>query len=324
MEIIKRFGFSHRGKSSIMEYMSPLSVVLLLVLFTSINSNFLSALNIGNLLTDMAPLLVIGCGITFVLIIGSIDLSIGSVCSCSAVIIALLIPRIGNLAYLVAVVFGIAAGVINGIVFTKVKIPSFIVTLGAMSVWQSAAYVISNGAPLLIPPKAWDHIAWTKIKFGVFSMPLILSLLIMIILYAVQKKTIIGKFSYAVGANERASRIAGVNTGLTKIAAFTVCGTLSALAGILLATKLRSGIPTVGEPITLMGIAAAALGGTSLSGGKGSVFGALLGAALVTIIQNGMNLIAIDAFWQQIVFGSLVIVALYITIDRSGRNVVMK
>lgn len=324
MEIITKLGLNRKNRASIMDYISPLSVVVLLALFTSINKNFLSIVNIRNLFTDMAPLLVIGCGITFVLIIGSIDLSLGSVCSCSAVILAVLLPKVGELGYVAAILFGILAGFINGIIFTKVKMPSFIVTLGALSVWQSAAYLICRGAPVLIPPKEWDHIAWTKVQFGVFTMPFILSFLLLLVLFLIQKKTVFGKYSYAVGANERAAWIAGVNNDMTKIVSFTICGTLSALTGILLATKLRSGIPTVGDPITLMGIAAAALGGTSMSGGKGSVVRALLGAALVIVIQNGMNLIAIDAFWQQVVFGFLVIIALYMTTDRSGRNIVMK
>lgn len=324
MEILTKLGINQKIRASIMDYISPLSVVVLLIFFTSINKNFLSITNIRNLFTDMAPLLVIGCGITFVLIIGSIDLSLGSVCSCSAVILAVLLPKVGGLGYLASILFGIVAGLINGIVFTKMKIPSFIVTLGALSVWQSVAYLISKGAPVLIAPKEWNHIGWTRIQFGVFTMPFILSLLLLLVLFIIQKKTVFGKYSYAVGANERASWLAGVNNDATKIISFTICGTLSALTGILLATKLRSGIPTVGDPITLMGIAAAALGGTSLSGGKGSVVRAMLGAAIVIVIQNGMNLIAIDAFWQQIVFGFLVIAALYMTIDRSGRNIVMK
>lgn len=314
-----------RKKINIMDFISPLSVIILLVFFTSINSSFLSMINIANLFTDMAPLLVIACGITFVLIIGSIDLSLGSVCSCSAVILALLLPRIGVYAYLVSIGFGLFAGFINGLVFAKVKVPSFIVTLAASSIWQSAAYLICNGAPLLIPPKTWGYIEWGDMQIGFLTMPFILAFVLMLILYFFQKKTVFGKYAYAVGANEKAAWVAGVNIDLTKILAFTICGTMSAITGILLSVKLRSGIPTVGDPITLMGIAAAALGGTSLSGGKGSVIRALLGAALVTTIRNGMNLIAIDAFWQQIVFGSLVIVALYMTIDRrSDRNSIMK
>jgi ribose/xylose/arabinose/galactoside ABC-type transport system permease subunit len=155
-------------------------------------------------------------------------------------------------------------------------------------------------------------------------MPLIIALLIMVVLYLIQRKTVIGKYNYEVGVNERAAHMAGADVTRTKMTAFAVCGTLSGISGILLATKLNSGIPTVGEPITLMAIATAALGGISLSGGKGTVLSALLGAALVIVIQNGMNLIAVNTYWQQIVFGALVIGALYLTVEKSGRGVTVK
>lgn len=324
MEVLTKLGFNQKGKFNILDYISVVSIIMLVIVFTAINSNFLSASNISNILTDISPLLIMGCGVTFVLLIGSIDLSIGSICSCSAVILALLIPELGSLAYLVALFYGGMAGLINGIVYTRVKIPSFIVTLGAMSVWQSMAYIISKGAPVQIPVKRWDYIAWAKIKLSVFSMPLILTLAIVIIFYVVQQKTALGKYSFAVGANERAARMAGVNIDLTKIGVFTICGLCSALAGVFLAAKLKSGIPTVGDPFTLMGVAAVALGGTSLSGGKGGVVGTILGVALVTVIQNGMNVVAVNAFWQQIVFGALVILAVLMTVDRSGRDIVIK
>jgi len=310
--------------SGLVKFISPLSIVLLILFFSVMNSNFISPLNIRNLLTDMAPLLIVGCGISFVLIVGSIDLSIGSIASCSAVIVALLIPKIGYAAFPVSLLYGLAAGLLNGWLYTKVKIPSFIVTLGTMSIWQSAAYLLSGGAPLLIPPKYWPMVKWIKLRFGIISMPLILSLTVMGLLYLVQRKTVTGKYSYAVGVNERAARMAGVDVVKTKMTAFAVCGLLSGASGMLLSAKLNSGIPTVGEPITLMAIATAALGGISLSGGKGTVLSALLGACLVIVIQNGMNLIAVNTYWQQIVFGSLVISALYLTMDKSVRGRLVK
>ncbi|MGA2547662.1 MAG: ABC transporter permease [Rectinemataceae bacterium] len=308
----------------VMDYVSILSIVILVVFFTAMNKNFLNAMNIRNMLTDISPLLVMGCGVTFVLLIGSIDLSIGAVCSCAAVILAVLFPLIGSWAYLFALLYGALAGLINGVVFTRVRLPSFIATLGAMSVWQSVAYLMSGGAPLQISVKNWHFIGWASIKFGVLSMSLILALMVLAIFYVVQQRTRMGKYSFAIGANERAARLAGVNIRLTKIGVFTVCGLCSAAAGIFLSAKLRSGIPTVGEPMTLLAVAAVALGGTSLAGGKGSILGTILGVALVTVIQNGMNVIGVDAFWQQIVFGIIVILAVYITADRGGRNVVVK
>lgn len=324
MEIITKMRLKWKEKINLMDYISILSIVILVIFFTLVNKNFLNVSNIRNLLTDISPLLVMGCGVTFVLMIASIDLSIGAICSCGAVILALLLPVIGNWAYIISLLYGIVAGFINGLIYTKVKIPSFIVTLGTMSVWQSAAYLISRGAPLQITPKQWGNIGWAKINFGIFSAPLILAMVVLIILLIVQKTTKLGKFTFAVGANERAARIAGINVDLTKICVFTICGLCSAASGVFLSAKLRSGIPTVGDPFTLLAVAAVALGGTSLSGGKGGLLGTILGVALVTVIRNGMNVIGVNAFWQQIVFGIIVIFAVYVTVDRKGRNIIMK
>jgi ribose transport system permease protein len=317
-------GGRRRRRFNVVDYISILSIIVLVAFFTIMNPNFLNAFNIRNMLTDISPLLIMGCGVTFVLLIGSIDLSVGAVCSTAAVILALLFPRIRFWAYPVAALYGVLAGLINGLVFTRVRIPSFIATLGAMSVWQSVAYLISGGAPLQINIKNWGFVRWADMKFGVISLSLVFALVVLAIFWVVQQRTTIGKYSFAIGANERAARLAGVNINLTKVLVFTLCGLASALAGIFLSAKLKSGIPTVGEPLTLMSVAAVALGGTSLAGGKGSVLGTILGVALVTVIQNGMNVIGIDAFWQQIVFGVIVIFAVWMTTDRRGRNVIMK
>lgn len=314
----------NKKKLNISNYINIISIVLLLILFTAINKNFLSIVNIKNLLTDISPLLVMACGVTFVLLLGSIDLSIGAICSCSAVIFAILLPQHGYMAYIVAIVFGIIAGFLNGIIFTKVKIPSFIATLGTMSVWQSLAYIISDGAPLQIKIKHWGFLEWAKIKVGIVPMTLIVALVILFVFYIVQKNTKLGKYSYAIGANERAARLAGVSIDLVKLFVFTINGLCCALAGIFLSVKLKSGIPTVGNPFQLMGIAAVVLGGTALTGGKGGVLGTLIGVATVKIIQNGMNVIGVNTFWQNIVFGIIIILALILTADRSGRDSIVK
>ena len=307
-----------------MDYVSLLSIVILVIVFTIINKNFLSLYNIKNLLADMAPLLVMGCGVTMVLLIGSIDLSIGSICSCASVIFAVTLPTWGVLSYIWVILFGLFAGFINGLVYTKVKIPSFIATLGAMSVWQSAAYVLSHGAPIQIGLKHWNFINWAKIKIGFMPLVLLVALSLVAITYTIQHYTKLGKYIYAIGANERGARIAGVKINRTKILVFMICGLGCALMGILLSAKLKSGIPTVGESFTLMAVAAVALGGTSLSGGKGSVLGTIIGVAVVIIIQNGMQVVGVDTFWQQVVFGIIVILAVYLTVDRSSRHISIK
>lgn len=322
-ELKRKEGAERRG-FKLTDYFHVLATVFFLIFFTIFNPNFLGIMNLKNLLNDIAPLLVMCCGVTFVLLIGSIDLSIGAICSTSAVILVLLLPKIGGIAYLIVVIFGVAAGFINGIIFSKSKIPSFIATLGMMGVWKSIALIMSGGAPLQILREDWGYISWAKTSLSIFGIPLFVAIAILLIFFVIQRYTRMGKFSYAVGANERAARIAGVNVDMTKIGVFMMSGACSAMAGAFLSAKLRSGIPTVGEPLTLLAIVAVALGGTALSGGKGGVIGTLLGVLMVIIIQNGMNIIGVDAFWQQIVFGAMVILAVYITVDRSGRKFIVK
>lgn len=321
---MKDIEISRIKKVDISEYSSILAVVILVIFFTLNNGNFLSAFNINNILTDMAPLLAVGLGVTFVLLIGSIDLSIGAIVSVSAILLAMLIPDYGYWAYLIAIAFGILAGFLNGILYTKLKIPSFISTLGTMSVFQSFAYIISDGEPIQIEVKDWKFISFEKFDIGIIPSIYIVTLILFALMYMIQKKTKLGKYLYAIGGNERSSRIAGINVDRIKILVFTLSGLCCSIGGILLAIKLKSGVPTVGVPITLMGIATVVLGGTSLTGGKGSVVRALVGVTLVLVIQNGMSIMGVDAFWQQIIFGFLIILAVLLTTDRRGRDTVIK
>lgn len=312
------------GKIQLIDLLKFVSLLLLIIMFTLINNKFVSTYNLSNILADICPLLLISCGATFVLLMGSIDLSIGSICSCAAVIFVLVLQQNAVLAYFAAIAFGALAGFINGVVFAKVKVPSFIVTLGAMSVWQSAAYLLSGGKAIQITKVNWTDIGWVSIKFGVLSVPLFISLVFLFIMYIVQSRTKTGVQAFAVGANEGAARIAGVNINFIKIMMFVICGICCGLTGIFVSAKLKAGIPTVGDNYTLLGVAAAVLGGTSLSGGKGGVLYTLLGSLLVIVIQNGMDISAVTPHWKMIVFGILVILAVFITTDRKQRNLIMK
>lgn len=309
---------------NLVNYLSAASMLILCIIFTAINSNFLSAFNIRSILTDIAPLLSMACGVTFVLYLGSIDLSLGAVCSCSVVLVTLLLQKIGIWAYAVVIIFGITAGFLNGYAYVRLKVPSFIVTLCASGIWQSMAYLLSGGAPLPMPPKIWGMVNWGEFSIGFVPLLFILGVILVTVLFVFQSKLTTGRAMFAVGANEKAARLAGLNIDMAKMVAFVFSGFGSAMAGILFAVKLKSGIPTVGEPYTLMAIASAALGGTSVSGGSGSVLKTILGVSLVTVIQNGLTIAAVDAFWQKIIFGILVLFAVYMTADRSGRDIIVK
>lgn len=316
---IKKLNFSN-----ITQYLNILCVIIVTAVFTAINPNFIGSINIKNILTDTAPLLLMSMGVTFVLLLGSIDLSTGSVCTFACVITGMYIGDVGMGILLLIVLLGVFAGLLNGILYTQLKVPSFIATLCTSAIWQCAALLLSGGAPKGIPIKQWNVIAWAKISVAGIPILFIISLVCLAILWFFQNYTTMGKTIFAVGANERAARMIGLKINTAKLVAFTLSGLGSALSGAMYAIKLKSSLPTVGNSLNLLAIAAVALGGTSLSGGKGSVLKTLIGVLLVTIIQNGLNVIGVDAFWQQIVFGILVIVAIYLNSEKGIRDLVVK
>jgi len=305
-------------------YLSTASIIVLVGVFTSMNSNFISPANIKNILSDAAPILAMSMGLTFVLLIGSIDLSVGAVCSCACVMTGTWFPQLGNWIIPVVLVYGLLAGLLNGVIFTTLKIPSFIVTLSTMSLWKCAALLISEGAPQGIPLDLWPSFRWIKFTFGVIPIVFAISLAVLGGYYVMQRNTVFGKTVFAVGANERAARIIGLDVLRTKMLAFVLSGLGSALSGVFFALILKSSLPTIGDQLVLVAIAAVVLGGTVLTGGKGSVLKTLLGVVLVSVIQNGLNVIAVDAFWQQIVFGALIIFAVYLNTDKGDRRVIIK
>ncbi|MDR3050193.1 MAG: ABC transporter permease [Oscillospiraceae bacterium] len=322
-----------RLRDNLVKYFSFSAIVILVVGFTLARPNFLGVANLKTLLSDSAPLLIMATGMTLVLLLGSIDLSMGSVCSVANVLTVMIINELGPqlgppalgavVALLAAAAFGAVAGLLLGFVHVKLKVPSFIASLGFMSLWQSVAYLIT-AAPVSVAKVMWGGINWFKVTFGVVGLSLVLALAWVAVAYLFQSRTSFGKALYAIGGNERAARIAGTRVDQAKIVAFVLSGVCAAIGGYFLAAKLRSSAPTVGDPFTLLIVASVALGGTSLSGGRGGVLGTVVGAFTVSVIQNGMNFIKVDAYWQSIVFGFFVLAAVAISVDRSTRGLVVK
>lgn len=316
--------FLVKSKSKLNDAISVVAILILLIVFTIINPRFLGLKNISNLLGDMSTLLIMSIGVTFILIIGSIDLSVGAVSSAAAVIFVMTLPALGGVSIPLTLLFGAFTGLVSGFIYTKVKVPSFIVTFGTMSIWNSIAMLVSNGASQQINRQYYGLINWYKIKLGVFPLPFLVAIILVALMLVIQSRTAFGKSMYAIGGNENAARTAGLNVTMTKMAVFVATGFFASLAGIMFASKLKSGIPTIGEPFTLMAIASVALGGTSLSGGKGGLLKTIAGVVLITLIQNGMNVIGISAFWQQTTFGIIILIAVYLTTDRMRRQLIVK
>lgn len=313
------------ARECLVKFMPVVCLILVVAGFTAITPAFISPFNIRNILTDAAPLLMVSGALTFVLLLGCIDLSTGSIISCACVVSGLYIGQTGSPAMLgMMLVMGLAAGLLNGFVYTQLRVPTFVATLCTAAIWQCAALLLSGGAPKGIPIKLWKTIAWSKNT--VLGMPVmfVLALAFLAVLYFIQSRTPTGKTIFAVGANEKAARMMGLKTTWAKLAAFTLTGVGASLAGVFYAIKLRSSLPTVGSNLTLMAIASVVLGGTTLTGGIGSVARTVVGVFLVIALQNGLNVVGVDAFWQQIVFGLLVIVAIILNTDKSGRDIVIK
>ena len=319
---------------NITKYFSASAIIILLIVLTATQDNFLGTYNLKNLLRDPAALMIMAAGMTTVLLIGSIDLSMGAVCSVSNVMFVRLILTwnqegsnpvvLGILAALCCLVFGCLSGLALGFIHVKLKVPSFIASLGFMSVWQSTALLITQN-PESIPKALWPTVNWYKSTvFGVVGVPLIIALILLVLIWVLTKYTPFGKAIYAIGGNERAARIAGIDVDKNKITVFTVNGMLAALGGVMLVGSLRSSAPTIGDPYTLQIVASCALGGTSLAGGKGSVLGTILGVFTVALINNGMTFVGVDAYWQNVVFGAFVLGAIALTVDRKTRGLAVK
>lgn len=318
---------------NIMKYFSFSAIVILLVSLSLTQKNFLGEINLKNLLRDTAPLMIMASGMTMVLLFGSIDLSMGAVCSVANVTYVHFMLAYGEsfaspvvaglVAIAISLLFGLGSGLALGFIHVKLKVPSFIASLGFMSVWQSVALLITQG-PESMTRTLWPAIDWYKISFGVVGLPLVFAVIIILLMYLLTRFTSFGKSIFAIGGNERAARVAGIHVDRTKILVFAINGVLAALAGVFLAANLRSSAPTIGDPFTLKIVAACALGGTSLAGGKGSELGTILGVFTVAIIENGMNFIGVDAYWQNVVFGVFVLAAIALTVDRRSRGLIIK
>lgn len=301
-----------------------IALIAIIVIVTIMNKNFSSAYNIRSMLESVGILMVISIGTTFILLIGSMDMSIGANISCCAVLGSLLLSKIGVLAFVCMILFGCAVGVLNGVLHCKLKIPSFIATLGTMSVFNSVALLMCDSVPISLPKSTDIYLEWASINLAVFPMLFIICILLLIIYLVIQKNSKFGKSCYYIGANERAAVVSGLRTDKYKILAFANMGLCCGLAAIILMARLKSGNPTVGDSYTMMSIAAVAFGGTALSGGRGGLLSTLLGCFLLIVITQSLVILGVDIYWQKIVYGAVVILALCTTVNKTDRALIIK
>ena len=296
----------------------PLATLAVLILLVGIaQPSFLQPGTLIELASDTAVLFILATGVTFVIMLGGIDLSIQSMASLASVIVALTITRLGYGSFLLAIVIGAIAGLLSGIVHVRLKIPSFIATLAMGGVLFSAALVISKERSITLDESGRAYQAWiTGQSFGLPNV-IFIGLLVLAGAHVVQAHTRFGRYSAAIGAGEPAAYASGVKVGRQKIFAFVLSAAFAALAGVVLAGRLASGSPTLAAELLLPSIAAVVVGGTAITGGVGSIWRTLVGALIISVVRIGMTFLGVNIYAQNIVFGAVLIGAVAITIDRT-------
>lgn len=293
-----------------------LALIILMVFVSILNPTFLQANNLMNLMRQLIINGFIALGMTFVILTGGIDLSVGSTLAVTSAIFAGLLQNGMNtiLAILIALGLGLILGLINGFLITKGKLAPFIVTLATMTIFRGLTLVYTDGRPIAGPK---DNFAFKFLGKGqFFGVPfqVILFALAFLILWTILNKTALGRKIYAVGGNEKASFISGINIDKVKISVYVISSLMAVLSGLVLTSRLNSAQPTAGVAYEMDAIAAVVLGGTSMAGGSGSLTGTLIGILILGVLNNGLNLLGVSSFYQQIVKGIVILIA--VLIDR--------
>lgn len=300
-------------------FLPIVGLTLLVVVITIMNQQFLSPDNLLNLLRQVSINGLIAFGMTFVILTGGIDLSVGSILAFSSAMTALIITSGIDpmFAMLLGCVVGLLAGAVNGLLVTAGGMAPFIVTLATMTIYRGATLVVTDGNPITGLGDSLMFQLFGKGYFFGIPVPAVTMAVTFVILYIILNKTVFGRQTYAIGGNETAAALSGIQVNRTKIMIYALSGLMSALAGIILASRLDSAQPTAGASYELDAIAAVVLGGTSLMGGKGRIVGTLIGVLIIGVLNNGLNLIGVSSFYQQIIKGLVIVVA--VLIDRKNK-----
>jgi ribose/xylose/arabinose/galactoside ABC-type transport system permease subunit len=284
-------------------------LVGLCALLTILTPYFLTVSNLLNITEQTTINAVIAVGMTFVILSGGIDLSVGSIVALTGVVLGTALQRHVPipLAILLSLITGAACGLLNGVLITKGRLPPFIATLGMMSIARGAALLYTDGRPISGFDAAFRMISTARPLM--IPAPAIVMVMVYVSAHLVLTRTTFGRYVYAIGGNEEATRLSGVSVGFHKTMVYVLAGAMSALAGVTLTARLNSAQPIAGIMYELDAIAATVIGGTSLLGGSGTLVGTLIGALIMGVLRNGLNLLGISSFLQQVVIGTVIIAA---------------
>lgn len=293
--------------------------ILLIIIVQMVNPLFLTKLNVLSILRSSGYMLIPALGMTLILISGGLDLSVGSVYGLGGVVTAYCLtnglPIVPSV--LLGLLSGMACGILNGVVIVKLKIPPIMMTLGMYYMARGLVYVITQGTPIFPLPEAFKAIEQRNIILGIPT-AVVCAMILAAVFFIIMRYTVYGRKIYAIGGNIETARVAGINIDAIMISLYAIIGTLSALDGVLMSSRLGSGQPSAGTGYELQVIAAVVIGGTSTYGGKGTLAGTVIGVIFMNILSSSMTIMKISAYWQNFVIGAALVVA--VIIDQIKRS----
>lgn len=298
-----------------------IAFAVLFVVLSFANPYFFTWDNMMTVLRQASYVAVVACGMTFVIAMGGIDLSVGAVMAIAGIIVGSLMVNGVNiyLAILISMIAGAVIGACSGVLVAQLGIPDFIVTMAMMSIIRGAVQVITRGIPIY-------GLTYTEFNFIAQGMilgipfPIILTVIVFAIFYYVMYHTRFGRYVISTGSNAESARLVGIPIKRIKISVYALCGFLAAFAGVIMTSRLTAAMPDAGQNYEMDAIAAAVIGGTSMSGGRAKLFGTILGAVMMAVVRNGLNLLAVNTYWHQVVIGAIILLAVGMDIFSNRSN----
>ena len=297
----------------------PAVIVALAIVFGSLNPNFWSATNLANVSRQVSILALLALCQTFSILSGGIDLSVGSLLALVSVVCAMVMKEYGLVEGITAgVLAGGLAGFVNGLIIARARVPAFITTLGMLVAARGAALTLSGGLPIAGLPR--EFLVLGSGYLGPFPIPTVIAVVAFVFAHVMLTRTRFGRYVYAMGSNEEAAVLSGINVANYKMWVYITSGLFAGLAGVILTARVISGQPTLGEVQELYSIAAVVIGGGRISGGVGGVGTTLMGVLVLGILGNGLNLVQVSSYIQNIVIGAIIVGAVYIDLARERRR----
>ena len=298
------------GKSSLGGAL--IGLIALVIIFGILSPSFFTTYNIINIARQSSMNLLLAVGMTFVILTGGIDLSVGGL---EALVGTLAAGCMVNgmspvLAVLIGLVIGLLFGGFNGVCIAYARIPAFITTMATVNIARSIALIYTGGYPISGLPKSFSYLGTGTVGF--IPVPVIIAILVVVIGFVILKRTVLGRYIYAIGGNEESTAMSGINVKKWKLSVYAIHGVLTAVAGLVLAARMNSGQPNAADGIELNIIAAVVIGGTSLSGGEGGLFGTIMGALLITVLNNGLTLLNVNPYVQGLILGFVILVSVFV------------